>query len=640
MKLNKIIFPMLAAPLLLTGCYDEKMEWHTPEGHNPVTSDEIPLQLQEEIDHYDYIKNYMAQNMPETPIGVGLTANYYIDADGEHPDYAGLCDAHFQQFVTGNAMKMDAMVNSDGTLNTATLDAFTAKVPGDKQIFGHNFIWHTQQQQAYLRSLIAPTQAQFIIGGIATQLLNDSYNFNGGTKGGWDVTGDDRVKMSVEEGGGQDGSDCIKLEVLTPGEAYQVQFFYDLTANLDNTKTYKVSFKVKSSVAGGYIQFQTQSVPSYGSQQWGPEITDLGTGWTKYEWEFTPNYADDNRIICNLGKVAATYYIDDIVFGEKLYDDDSHDVLPGSGINYTLKTAEEKRTALLGAMESWIGGMLDHVKMKNDTRFVGWDVINEPITDDGYYRGIDNHFGGSWEDANGLTQYDAAPVENEETGLTLNWGDNHFYWGYYLGMDYATRAFEIAREHAPAGMKLYVNEYGLETNPTKLAKLIDFVNYIDQNSTTQVDGIATQMHVQANGITREQVDQMFQTLAATGKLVRVSELDVALGTSSPTQEDLQLQSDVYQMIIKSYKENVPAEQRGGFVVWTLSDAADEHEYWLNGDKPNLFDENYGRKIAYKGLCDGIAGYDIGADFSGDMWKDQATEDQEDETGEEAAEPTE
>lgn len=638
MKLNKIIFPMLAAPLLLTGCYDEKMEWHTPEGHNPVTSDEIPLQLQEEIDHYDYIKNYMAQNMPETPIGVGLTANYYIDADGEHPDYAGLCDAHFQQFVTGNAMKMDAMVNADGTLNTATLDAFTAKVPGDKQIYGHNFIWHTQQQQAYLRSLIAPTQAQFIIGGIATQLLNDSYNFNGGTKGGWDVTGDDRVKMSVEEGGGQDGSDCIKLEVLTPGEAYQVQFFYDLTANLDNTKTYKVSFKVKSSVAGGYIQFQTQSVPSYGSQQWGPEITDLGTGWTKYEWEFTPNYADDNRIICNLGKVAATYYIDDIVFGEKLYDDDSHDVLPGSGINYTLKTAEEKRTALLGAMERWIGGMLDHVK--NDTRFVGWDVINEPITDDGYYRGIDNHFGGKKEDANGQTQYDAAPVENEETGLTLNWIDNNFYWGYYLGMDYATEAFRIAREHAPAGMKLYVNEYGLETNPTKLAKLIDFVNYIDQNSTTQVDGIATQMHVQANGITREQVDQMFQTLAATGKLVRVSELDVALGTSSPTLEDLQLQSDVYQMIIESYKENVPAEQRGGFVVWTLSDAADEHEYWLKGDKPNLFDENYGRKIAYKGLCDGIAGYDIGADFSGDMWKDQATEDQEDETGEEAAEPTE
>ena len=621
---------MLAGSLLLVGCYDEKMDWHTPDGHNPVTTDDIPLQLQEQIDHYDYIKNYAAQYMPGTAIGVGLTADKYLDEDD--PDYAALCDNNFQQFVTGNAMKMDAMVTSSGALNTTKLDAFLAKAPkapDDVEIFGHNFIWHTQQQQAYLRSLIAPTQAQFIIGGIATQLLNDSYNFNGGTKGGWDVTGDDRVKMSVEEGGGQDGSDCIKLEVSESGEAYQVQFYYDLTANLDKTKTYKVSFKVKSSIAGGYIQFQTQNVPSYESQQWGSEIKDLGTDWKEYEWEFTPDYADDNRIICNLGKVAATYYIDDIVFGEKLYDDDSHDVLPGSGINYTIKTAEEKRQALLGAMESWIGGMLQHVS--GDQRFVGWDVINEPITDDGYYRGIDGHFGGTVEDDNGNTVYDQEPTESTTDGLNLNWGSGHFYWGYYLGMDYAVKAFELARNYAPADMKLYVNDYNLETNPSKLAKLIEFVNYIDQNSSTQVDGIATQMHVDMNNITREQVDQMFQTMAATGKLVRVSELDVKVGTATPSADQQQQQADVYQMIIESYKANVPEAQRGGFVIWGVSDAADEHVYWIPNDAPNLFDANYGRKVAYKGVCDGIAGKDIGAEFTGDMWKENTDADDEEET---------
>ena len=630
MKLNNIIFPMLAGSLLLVGCYDEKMDWHTPDGHNPVTTDDIPLQLQEQIDHYDYIKNYAAQYMPGTAIGVGLTADKYLDEDD--PDYAALCDNNFQQFVTGNAMKMDAMVTSSGALNTTKLDAFLAKAPkapDDVEIFGHNFIWHTQQQQAYLRSLIAPTQAQFIIGGIATQLLNDSYNFNGGTKGGWDVTGDDRVKMSVEEGGGQDGSDCIKLEVSESGEAYQVQFYYDLTANLDKTKTYKVSFKVKSSIAGGYIQFQTQNVPSYESQQWGSEIKDLGTDWKEYEWEFTPDYADDNRIICNLGKVAATYYIDDIVFGEKLYDDDSHDVLPGSGINYTIKKAEEKRQALLGAMESWIGGMLQHVS--GDQRFVGWDVINEPITDDGYYRGIDGHFGGTVEDDNGNTVYDQEPTESTTDGLNLNWGSGHFYWGYYLGMDYAVKAFELARKYAPADMKLYVNDYNLETNPSKLAKLIEFVNYIDQNSSTQVDGIATQMHVDMNNITREQVDQMFQTMAATGKLVRVSELDVKVGTATPSADQQQQQADVYQMIIESYKANVPEAQRGGFVIWGVSDAADEHVYWIPNDAPNLFDANYGRKVAYKGVCDGIAGKDIGAEFTGDMWKENTDADDEEET---------
>lgn len=621
---------MLAGSLLLVGCYDEKMDWHTPDGHNPVTTDDIPLQLQEQIDHYDYIKNYAAQYMPGTAIGVGLTADKYLDEDD--PDYAALCDNNFQQFVTGNAMKMDAMVTSSGALNTTKLDAFLAKAPDDVEIFGHNFIWHTQQQQAYLRSLIAPTQAQFIIGGIATQLLNDSYNFNGGTKGGWDVTGDDRVKMSVEEGGGQDGSDCIKLEVSESGEAYQVQFYYDLTANLDKTKTYKVSFKVKSSIAGGYIQFQTQNVPSYESQQWGPEIKDLGTDWTEYEWEFTPDYADDNRIICNLGKVAATYYIDDIVFGEKLYDDDSHDVLPGSGINYTIKTAKEKRQALLGAMESWIGGMLQHVQhVSGDQRFVGWDVINEPITDDGYYRGIDGHFGGTVEDDNGNTVYDQEPTESTTDGLNLNWGSGHFYWGYYLGMDYAVKAFELARNYAPADMKLYVNDYNLETNPSKLAKLIEFVNYIDQNSSTQVDGIATQMHVDMNNITREQVDRMFKTMAATGKLVRVSELDVKVGTATPSADQQQQQADVYQMIIESYKANVPEAQRGGFVIWGVSDAADEHVYWIPNDAPNLFDANYGRKVAYKGVCDGIAGKDIGAEFTGDMWKENTDADDEEET---------
>lgn len=35
--------------------------------------------------------------------------------------------------------------------------------------------------------------------------------------------------------------------------------------------------------------------------------------------------------------------------------------------------------------------------------------------------------------------------------------------------------------------------------------------------------------------------------------------------------------------------------------------------------PNIFDKNYARKTAYKGVCDGIAGKDISEDFTGDMW---------------------
>ena len=79
------------------------------------------------------------------------------------------------------------------------------------------------------------------------------------------------------------------------------------------------------------------------------------------------------------------------------------------------------------------------------------------------------------------------------------------------------------------------------------------------------------MHVTASGITKEQIDAMFKTLAATGKLIRVTELDVALGTTTPSAEQLAAQSDVYQMIFESYKENIPEAQQSGITIWTLSD---------------------------------------------------------------------
>lgn len=617
---------MLAGSLLLVGCYDEKMDWHTPDGHKPVTTDDIPLQLQEQIDHYDYIKNYAAQYMPGTAIGVGLSADKYLDEDD--PDYAALCDNHFSQFVTGNAMKMDAMVTSSGALNTTKLDAFLAKAPADVEIFGHNFIWHTQQQQTYLLSLIAPKMIVETDGDIVTMLQNG--DFETGSLDPWTGWGGESTR-EVVAGEGVDGSYAAKLYNPAAGSEYSSQFVYNLSAPLENGKTYVLRFQIRAEAPGGSIQFAWQNL-SYGNGEIYHTFDNIGTDWVTFEEEFTCTKDDAQQLLFNFGKVANTYYIDNIEFGTRKEEPaqvQANCATRATTITYELKTLEEKQQALLGAMENWIGGMLQHVS--GDQRFVGWDVINEPITDDGHYRGIDGHFGGSEEDDNGNTVYDKAPTESTTDGLNLNWGGGHFYWGYYLGMDYAVKAFELARKYAPADMKLYVNDYNLETNPSKLAKLIEFVNYIDQNSSTQVDGIATQMHVDMNNLTREQVDQMFQTMAATGKLVRVSELDVKVGTATPSAEDLQKQSDVYQMIIESYKANVPEAQRGGFVIWGVSDAADEHVYWIPNDAPNLFDANYGRKVAYKGVCDGIAGKDIGAEFTGDMWKDNVAVDDEEET---------
>lgn len=791
MKINNIILPAVAAAVLLTGCDDMKMEWGKPEGHNPVTSADIPIAVKEVIANYGTIKEYSAQYTPNMLTGLGFGWDAYIAADTSNP-YRTLPDENFQMFTPGNAMKMGVMVNSSGKINFETLDNMLAVMPQDMKLYGHNFLWHTQQPQTYLLSLIAPEKEITTDGGdVANELSGDASDFNGGTSGGWGSWGNNKKEGGVQSGAGPDGSPAMVLTNNGDGEFYHAQFGYTFNEPLKTGVKYIIKFKAKSTSAAGKLQFQYQNGTTYGSQggyadldvttewqeisheftitdhddvnriilnfgkvggtyyiddiQFGLKVADpmdnmlggtdtdfegeksnwgswgdnkkdgsiqdgagqngsrgmvltnkgdgefhqaqfaytfdaplkkgtpyiiqfyakstsaagrlqvqyqngttynsqglyaefeVGTDWTLCEKEFTiTNYDDVNRIIINFGKVSGTYYIDNVKFGPKKETTRAaarKAMTRASTITYKLKSAEEKREALLTALDSWIKGMADHLQEKGVTPY-GYDVINEPITEDGYVRGFDGHYGSNNNDGTP----DSTPTESETDGLSLNWasdaGNQHFYWGYYVP-DYAVQAFQMARRYLPAETKLFVNDYNLESNTTKLNALIDFVKKIDtDNGSAIVDGIGTQMHLyistsddtEANAenvaALKTKVDAMFKTMAATGKLVRVTELDVQLGSgvSSPSSAQYQAQADVYRMVVESYKANVPEAQQSGITIWTLSDNETEHEYWQTGDHPNLWDSDYKRKWAYKGFCDGLAGEDLGLKFGGEDYK--------------------
>ena len=784
--------------MLLTGCDDQLMEWGKPADHADVTSSEIPLAVKEVIANYDNIKDYAQQNTPNMLIGIGMGADLYINnANGE----GNLANANYQIFTPGNAMKNDAIMGNSGSLNFGTVDKLIAALDSNMKLYGHNFFWHTQQNQTYLKSLIAPTLVVESDGDIANVLSGDASDFNGGSTGGWGSWGSNKESAEVVSGAGQDGSAALVLKNKGDGNAWEAQCAYTFGDYLEMNKTYVIKFKAKSTSPAGELQFQYQNGSTYGSQG-GYNSFTVGTDWQTFQYEFAiTKYDDVNRIILNFGKVGATYTIDDIQFGLKQEDPmenvfagdasdfeggttggwgswgsnkESAEVEEGTGYNnskalalknkgdgnaweaqcaytfddalqegkkyiiqfyaksssaagelqfqyqngstyssqggyntfsvgtdwvkceftfipayddanriilnygkvggtyyidnikfglakdqnaaargiqyiqasnrkarkvtrasrkyYVLKSAAEKQAALEGAMEAWVSGVAKHLAEKNVVPY-GYDVINEPIADgSNKYRGIDEGiFGGTWTEDE-QTMYDAAPVETEADGLTLNWGSNHWYWGYYV-KDYPVKAFQLARKYLPAETKLFVNDYNLETSPNKLDALIKFVKEIDEkNGSPIVDGIGTQMHVTLSSsddaeknaaniaALKEQVDAMFKTMAATGKLVRVTELDLSLGTASPSSNQYKAQSDAYRMIMESYKANVPAAQQSGITIWSLSDNEAEHEYWLKGQVPNLFDKDYKRKWAYKGFCDGIAGEDLGLKYGGNEYK--------------------
>ena len=798
MKINKIFIPVVASAMLLTGCDDQLMEWGKPADHADVTSSEIPLAVKEVIANYDNIKDYAQQNTPNMLIGIGMGADLYINnANGE----GNLANANYQIFTPGNAMKNDAIMGNSGSLNFATVDKLIEALDGNMKLYGHNFFWHTQQNQSYLKSLIAPTLVVESDGDIANVLSGDASDFNGGSTGGWGSWGSNKESAEVVSGAGQDGSAALVLKNKGDGNAWEAQCAYTFNDYLEMNKTYVIKFKAKSTSPAGELQFQYQNGSTYGSQggynsftvgtdwqtfqyeftidkyddvnriilnfgkvgatytiddiqfglkqddpmenvmagdasdfeggttgnwgSWGSnkesaEVEEgagynnskglalknkgdgnaweaqcaytfddalqegkkyiiqfyakstspagelqfqyqngttyssqggyntfsVGTDWVKCEFTFTPAYDDANRIILNFGKVGGTYYIDNIKFGLakdqnaaargiqyiQASNGKARKVTRASRKYFVLKSAAEKQAVLEGAMEAWVSGVAKHLAEKNVVPY-GYDVINEPIADgSNKYRGIDEGiFGGTWTEDE-QTMYDAAPVETEADGLTLNWGSNHWYWGYYV-KDYPVKAFQLARKYLPAETKLFVNDYNLETSPNKLDALIKFVKDIDEkNGTPIVDGIGTQMHVSLScsddaennaaniAALKEKVDAMFQTMAATGKLVRVTELDLSLGTASPSSNQYKAQSDAYRMIMESYKANVPAAQQSGITIWSLSDNEAEHEYWLKGQVPNLFDKDYKRKWAYKGFCDGIAGEDLGLKYGGNEYK--------------------
>ena len=607
------------------------MEWKS-QGDS-VTAAEIPLAVKEVLANYDDIKAYAEENHPNMTLGLGIGMNIYMGEDGRRE----LSRDNFQMITWGNAMKMDAIVKNNGSLNFANLDpALDALQEDGMKLYGHNFIWHTQQNQTYLKSLIAPKMV--IDSGDDDKCENIVTNsgFEDGNDSGWN--GWSHYSRSVVSGG-HDSDYALKCAMDDQTSVnYDCQLWWSLSQPLEEGVTYYYGFWVKSP---DNISVQLIGQNSSYSGLYKKTVT-AGSDWTFCEGEFTydGNPADVIRIGLQFGGTPnSVIWVDDFKFGPKKDQTSSSKRFYAAkrragGISYEYKTPEEKAAVLTDAMEAWIKGMAEHLNEKGIVP-VGYDVINEAIADGSNKpRGYDGVFGGSVNDGDGNVVYDKEPQEGEEyNGLNLNWGSGHFYWGYYVP-DYAVKAFQFARQYLPAETKLFYNDYNLETSPGKLAAVVDFVNKIDaDNGSPIVDGIGSQMHITLSGTNddadnnnakvaqlREQVDAMFQTLAATGKLVRVTELDISLGTSSPSAAQYKAQSDAFRTVFESYFENVPEAQQSGITIWSLTDAEDEHEYWLKGQTPNLFDAKFKRKWAYKGVCDALAGEDLGLKYGGEDYK--------------------
>ncbi|MFT4071444.1 MAG: endo-1,4-beta-xylanase [Dysgonamonadaceae bacterium] len=522
----------------------------------------------EYLKSYDVLKSYVDRSInPNFKLGTGVSVS---DFNSKGVVYR-LVSSNFNEMTAGYEMKHGAIVQDDGTYNTSNVSSFLKNAEeAGVSVFGHTLCWHANQNATYLNDLIA-----------------DSVVYTGGGSGGHSFFFKNPSAVNF----------------------WEAQVAYDLSDYLSNSTEYVLKFVAKAST-NGTIRADVQTTTDYSSNSFGTFA--LTTDWKDYELTTTTSTATRKRFLFSYGDFAGTVYIDNITLTKK---GSSTSVISGgdfengstgwggwgnkstsglsadgegynSGKHVFKKTDEEKAQIIGSAMDRWISTMVDTCK-----HYVkAWDVVNEPMSD--------------WPDPTQL-----------KTGVGATLTADEFYWQDYLGKDYAVRAFRIARQHANSGDKLFINDYGLEgVDQKKCLGLIAYINYIESQG-QKVDGIGTQMHVTLGETSIDGIRSMLTNLAATGKLIKISELDMGirpegssanLTTSSITAAQLKQMSDFYQEIVKAYFELIPAAQRYGITQWAITDSPATSS-WRPNEPIGLWSIGYNRKPAYAGFADGLKG---------------------------------
>lgn len=104
------------------------------------------------------------------------------------------------------------------------------------------------------------------------------------------------------------------------------------------------------------------------------------------------------------------------------------------------------------------------------------------------------------------------------------------------------------------------------------------------------------------------IETLLENLAATGKLIKVSALDIGTGNSidQTTKEQYRQQSDMYGWFIEAYFRNVPSNQRAGITFRSPLDQKSSSS-WRPNEPVGIWTNttDYLRKMAYEGIVEAL-----------------------------------
>lgn len=448
-------------------------------------------------------------------------------------------------------------------------------IKGDEVPCNKPYSWHTVTTGI---QEVAESQVVEIPVSVGHLTFDDGKNL-----GGWGMDNTPKIVNGVCEV----GNNAAKADPWNSQVNYEPGFAFE------NGKTYHLKMKIKGSVAGEFgAGFQNPD--GYKGCGDFPTIK-VTTDWKEVDVTTKCNGDNALRLLLNIGKYAGTLYIDDF----EVYYTKSSNTIP--------LTDEEKKKALTPALQNWIYGMMEATEGK----VKAWDVVNEAL---------------SGEDKDGDGKFDLQSAKRGN--VKPDDAKNNFYWQDYLGdIDYVRTAVAAARKGFvdaggnPEDLKLFINDYNLESDwdgNGKLKSLKKWIKDWEADGVTKIDGIGSQMHISCyeNPQTQESkknaIENMLKLMAESGKLVRISELDMGyvdangkeVKTADMTEEQHKEMRALYEFVVKKYLELIPENQQWGICQWCATDSP-ANSGWRPGLATGLWDSDYYRKHTYGGFAAGL-----------------------------------
>jgi len=558
---------MLTASLSTLAMAQEKFELGKPNDDNYRYLDEYKA-LKEYIDYEKY---------PNFKLGAGTTVDDYLKKTTVYK----MTNQNFTETVAGNAMKMASCVDGNGNMNfTKVKNYVNAATEAGLHVYGHTLAWHSQQPKGWLTKLLAdkpdPTSEE-------TWAEIASKDFRTNKTVGW-TSDKEQYGYSLNF----DATDGLNIHTTKKCDnSWDVQFLAMENILVETGKTYKMTMTVRGTENGKlHSKLGDWSNGEY------PDIP-FTTEWQDVEVEYKA-IVESSFFMLQCGDFVGDIYIKNIKF----------EGFKGQTIP---QTQQERHDTLVYAMDKWIKGMMEAC----DGKVKAWDLVNEAISG-----------GGDDGEGNYLLQHS----EGYNSG-TWDVGGDAFYWQDHMGdLEYVRQACRLARQYGPEDIKLFINDYNLESdwdNNKKVKSLVGWIKKWEADGVTKIDGIGTQMHISCfesdkilNDI-KKHITAMFEVIAKSGKLCRVSEMDMgyvrgsnrwgsSVKTSQLTEAEHKKMADFYEWIIQEFFRIIPPEQQWGICQWCPTDAP-SNSGWRGGEPVGIWDQTYYRKHVYAGFVRGLNG---------------------------------